>query len=401
MRKMRDKIKLLILGVVIINSGFGVNVFAKLPEADVDIFSQNNITFYDPDECGTIGGNGTVYGNTIIEKLWTGLIGIVGLTPEQAAGVIGNMNAESGLSPARHESSNDEGLGLIQWSFGRKTNMYNYVVGKNPEMKKYLDDRDGYGMDRGEVFLEKAGDNVTNELIQYELEFLRDELKNNPQYSGIFDQKSVQDATSFFLYDVEVAGVANLDDRLETANSVYGQMKGKSVSGGGGSGKVDSCGRGQGGAGELQNYVLKYAWPDYKGLDTQMMPDYERDAARRQAEGFYVGACNGVDCGGFVTTLVNESGYLPDYNFGGKGGNVDSQYDWAVANMTLLNDGQSIDTSKLQPGDIAIQFDHEHTFIYVGDIPGFNSKIASASMCERAPMAGTESLDGNYWFRKK
>lgn len=401
MHRKRNRIAVVVLGVAIASLVGSTEVFAALSGSDTDVFSQNNITFYDPNDCGTIGGNGTVYGSSIIEKLWTGLIGIVGLTPEQAAGVIGNMNAESGLSPARHESSNDEGLGLIQWSYTRKPRMYNYVVGKNPGLKKYLDDRDGYGMDRGEVFLEKAGDDVTNELIQYELEFLRDELKSHPQYSGIYEQKSVQDATSFFLYDVEVAGYANLDDRLETANSVYNQMKGKSVSGGGGSGKVDSCGRGQGGVGQLQNYVLKYAWPEYRSGFTQMMPDYERDTARRQSEGLYVGGCNGVDCGAFVTALVNESGYIPEYNYSGRGSHVGVQYQWAKENMTLLNDGQTIDTSKLQPGDIAIQNDEGHTYIYVGDIPGFNSKLAGASLCDRAPMADEENYEGNYWFRKK
>jgi hypothetical protein len=59
----------------------------------------------------------------------------------------------------------------------------------------------------------------------------------------------------------------------------------------------------------------------------------------------------------------------------------------------------------LQAGDGA--FSRGHTFIYVGEIPGFDSVIASASIggsSARAPMAGTEGLlEGNgaivRWYR--
>ena len=76
-------------------------------------------------------------------------------------------------------------------------------------------------------------------------------------------------------------------------------------------------------------------------------------------------------------------------------------------NWTLLNKNSetAIDTSILQPGDVA--FSKGHTFIYVGEINGFDSVIASASYgnsTARAPMAGTENLikgHGVYvrWYR--
>ena len=64
-------------------------------------------------------------------------------------------------------------------------------------------------------------------------------------------------------------------------------------------------------------------------------------------------------------------------------------------NWTLLNGSpnRQVDTSILQPGDVA--FSNGHTFIYVGEIAGFDSKIASASYGQssaRAPMAGREDL---------
>ncbi len=171
----------------------------------------------------------------------------------------------------------------------------------------------------------------------------------------------------------------------------------------------DGCVTASGNYGTLQEYVLKYAWPDYhRAPYTELMPDYNSAVSSRLASGAYVGGIRyrGVDCGGFVTTLMQESGFEPDYNTGDHAGATDEQEAWVKSHgWTLLNSSESteIDTSVLQPGDVA--FSTGHTFVYVGDIPGFNSKIASASLDERAPMAGHESLIfGNgtivRWYRK-
>ena len=70
-------------------------------------------------------------------------------------------------------------------------------------------------------------------------------------------------------------------------------------------------------------------------------------------------------------------------------------------------------TSVLQPGDVAFSGPANaasHTFVYVGNIAGFRSNIASASAngtgnYARAPMAGKESLTYSdstpvRWYRK-
>jgi len=58
-------------------------------------------------------------------------------------------------------------------------------------------------------------------------------------------------------------------------------------------------------------------------------------------------------------------------------------------------------TADMRPGDIAIR--DGHTYMYVGKQPGFGTKIASASLDGRAPMAGSETpADPSYqWFRLK
>ena len=164
--------------------------------------------------------------------------------------------------------------------------------------------------------------------------------------------------------------------------------------------------------GEFQALVLGYAWPEYHPAPWHdRMPAYAEAVTQSISEGRYVGGSvagvPGIDCGGFVTVLVQNSGLEPNYN-DSKGG-TDTQEVWVKShNWQLINSsaGTKVDTSLLQPGDVA--FSDGHTFIYVGEIPGFDSVIASASYSTngagRAPMAGREDLTfGNgaivRWYR--
>lgn len=164
-------------------------------------------------------------------------------------------------------------------------------------------------------------------------------------------------------------------------------------------------------SGEFTSLVLSYAWPEFHSAPfTDRMPGYAAAVTQSISEGRYVGGSingvPGIDCGGFVTILVQNSGIAPDYN--DTIGGTDNQEIWVNShNWQLLNktSGTPIDTSILQPGDVA--FFDGHTFIYVGEINGFDSVIASASYGQptaRAPMAGREDLilgRGEYvrWYR--
>ena len=161
--------------------------------------------------------------------------------------------------------------------------------------------------------------------------------------------------------------------------------------------------------GDFQKLVLAYAWPEYHPSGwTERRPDYVQAVNQSVSEGRYVGGFEGVDCGGFVTILVQNSGLEPDYNRTAPGpGNTTPQEQWVEQHGWLLlnpDPNTPVDGSTLQAGDVA--FSRGHTFIYVGDIPGFDSTIASASYGERAPMAGREAIDyGNgstvRWYRKQ
>ncbi|MFV0484969.1 MAG: phage tail tip lysozyme [Candidatus Saccharimonadales bacterium] len=179
--------------------------------------------------------------------------------------------------------------------------------------------------------------------------------------------------------------------------------------------------------GEFSTLVLGYAWPEYHAPQyVERMPAYAEAVTISQSEGRYVGGSvagvPGIDCGGFVTILTQNSGLEPLYNTGpgGKGiaGATTGQENWVINNgWTLVNGSNTtpVDTSALQAGDIAFSggtgpAGNGHTFIYVGEIAGFDSVIASASYSTngtsgRAPMAGREDLiysggTAVRWYRK-
>lgn len=99
-----------------------------------DYFASNDILFYDPNasECtteantATTGSTSQIVGNDNAEKIYSYLTG-KGLTGQQAAGVLGNFQQESGFDPAiiqggsiadkNYTPVNSVGFGLAQWTF--------------------------------------------------------------------------------------------------------------------------------------------------------------------------------------------------------------------------------------------------------------------------------------------
>lgn len=172
------------------------------------------------------------------------------------------------------------------------------------------------------------------------------------------------------------------------------------------------------GNGNSVSTALLYAWPHYRGSKTAealaMKPEYEAAINLVRKAGYYIGGIKypGVDCGGFVTRVMIDSGYEPGYNNTGLSKNgagaTGTQLAWIRKNWNSVGRGDKINTGDLKPGDVAFRVTSSggndgHTFMYVGKQPGFDSVIASASLDGRAPVAGKENpAAGNIeWFRKK
>ena len=218
-------------------------------------------------------------------------------------------------------------------------------------------------------------------------------------------------------------------DPSSTSMGFGGFVKYIALGGGGGNTCRDS--------GDLIGKVRGYVWPEHHDAPYHdRMPDYaEVVDSKRIPSGLYVGGSvggvNGIDCGGFVTTLLNESGFDPEYNYGGdtsKGAsNVNGgQVPYVLENpdkWEMINSDWNTpisDESQLSPGDVAYsncstvgtasENDCGHTYVYIGEVEGYETHIASASYSThgsgRAPMSGYEAIiqDSNgpiRWFHKK
>ena len=186
----------------------------------------------------------------------------------------------------------------------------------------------------------------------------------------------------------------------------------------------------------LISYVRRYAWPEFHSAPfLNRMPDYADAVAERVKKKLYVGGTvnnvQGIDCGGFVTTIMNESGFEPGYNYGGDksagASNVEwGQMPWVIEHpekWELVNPDWNTpipDESVLSPGDVAyVSCGHSktfsptcgHTYMYIGEVEGFETHIASASYSSngtggRAPMSGVEPIfmygdEPVHWVHKK
>lgn len=248
-----------------------VQTVSAITDDRLDQFAANNIMFYDPEDCenentGTIvGGTAVVSGSTAAEKIWSGLKSM-GLSDEIVGGIMGNMAHESALHPARHEGSflkrykgsfnlegNEKtsyGLGLIQWSGGRRVKFYKYIKENSPGLLKYIDDPMTYSTNNGNVygcdgdcFIEKAGnENEVNALFSLSLTYLINELQSSSSYSGIFNKTTLSDATHYFLYKVERPASPNFSKRYNTAKKYYDQFHGQTSFGAGSTGGTSTAG---------------------------------------------------------------------------------------------------------------------------------------------------------------
>lgn len=154
------------------------------------------------------------------------------------------------------------------------------------------------------------------------------------------------------------------------------------------------CSGTSGDAKALQDAILKYAWPEYstekRGIDSRK-PEY---ATLINNGVHYAGGCSGNDCGGFVTTMMRESGWDDEYNPAACGtycnGNGQAHYletseKWEDVTSTIKSNADA------KPGDVLIS--HGHTLLFVGDIPGFDGMMASASFATKCPNGASSCCD--------
>lgn len=397
-----------------------VSVVKADPAFDESFYSSNDILFYDPRcDTGVAEGLISLQGKDKIEKILKFFMDPArGLTLAQSTGILGNLMAESTLDPAiiqgggkanpNYKPVSGVGFGLAQWTFpARQQPLVDYINANVPT--KDITDFDG------------QVNFIWHELTTTHSNALR-KLK---------ETSTPLDATVSFhtYYEGSADSPAKVQQvRGANAQKVYDQYKdapaiaGSTVPGAAEKPTINSTSTVSkrvgasclptAGGGDLIGLVQQYAWPEYRRAGTQQATtptDAYRDAVQRAiAANRYVGGGSnyrGIDCGGFVTTLIVDSGFDKNYNYGslisqGAGYTI-KQEQWLKANWKTLDPKDATDR---QPGDVAIN--ESHTYIFVGpDAFPDHYPIASASLNERAPMRGTESVvstphSGFRWYRK-
>lgn len=393
--------------LTIILASQAVNV-AQADTFDRNFYSTNSILFYDP-RCDTSTSTAemlSLSGKDNIEKILKFLMAPAqGLTLAQASGVVGNLMAESGqnidpsiIQGGGHADKNyvpvdGTGFGIAQWTFsGRQVPLENY-------MKPYGD--------------------ITN--LDGQVGFLWSELSGT--YSDALRALKATDtpldaAIAFHKYYEGSADSADqvAANRGGNAEKVYNTYVDAPAIAGSTASSPDnekaattpttgahSCTATADGSGLIKT-VQAYAWPEYKGDTTTATDAYNSAVQKAISEGRYVGGISypGIDCGGFVTTLMVDSGFDKTYNHSGLisqgAGYTVIQEAWLKANWTSIS---ATDATDRQPGDVAIN--DTHTYVFVGpDAFPDHVPIASASEDERAPMQGEESVaDSSFrWYRK-
>lgn len=397
---------ILMLGVIIANTI--ILPVQTMAISDPLFFSRNDILMYN-DEC--VGSNGNqsmvLAGEDNLEKILNFFMR-KGLNLAQASGFIGNMTQESGLKPDIEEGGrivdenytpkNGVGFGLVQWTWTDRQAPLQQTIN---QMGVPITDLGGQ---LAFVWEELNGDYLAT------LNQLR--ATNDPVEAAIIihDSYEISADTAAEVRSIRGGTAQETYDKYKDADPLAGAASDMPSN----SGEVSSntsnnqsdCTEDSFAGGNFVETLKAYAWPDYKGNTLEMQPAYVDAVSKARGDGLYVGdglGDWGVDCGVFVTLLVRDSGFDEGYNYDGKGGNTTQQYKWTSENWETLGDASSIDPATLQPGDVANN-ESTHTFIYIGEVEGFEGEIASSSWGERAPMADpmqSPTQSGYTWFRKK
>ncbi|MDB5163217.1 MAG: Peptidase [Candidatus Saccharibacteria bacterium] len=252
------------------------------------------------------------------------------LTPAQAAGIIGNMYVESGgLNPSSIEDTRraDKGHGLVQWTFGRWTNLSNFAA----QQAKPWDD------------------------INVQLAYLKTELEGS-------EQAVLKDAEFASATDPSVAAQrfrvvferadplkAHDDKRILAAAAVYAMF----------GGSANTCSTTASAvAGDFVQTAINFA------LET---PATEGKTSKADARDTYQVAkekfnpsVDWTDCGGYIATALYASGVDTNYPTVG----VSTQLAYVKSNTAKYIVMTKPKLTDLQPGDIL--YISGHTTIYTG-----------------------------------
>ena len=215
------RIASIVVAAVVVATSIRIPVRA-LDDKKLDMFSANNIMFYDPEDCGDDGSSTstTLSGKDTAEKMWNYLIG-KGFNDAQAAGILGNSYVESyAFNPAA--ASNTSYWGLFQFYLDYVPDLVSQINAAG--LSKYMDL--SYGGAGGDASIP---DSDKDQLIQIQMDFMM--TQNSENWQSIIKQKQgdsneVEYAAEVFLVHLERAIRGSDELKYYTNDPIYhGGMK--------------------------------------------------------------------------------------------------------------------------------------------------------------------------------
>lgn len=181
--------------------------------------------FYDPvaENCPA-GGTADLSGSGNAAKVYYYLTG-KGLSPEQAAGIMGNLEPESGFIPDNQENAvafPNGGWGIAQWTAGRRDSLVSAVLAAGLPYTN-----------------EQTPPDQMDALLAFELDYLYNESNARQsrtypdikEWEGLKRQTTAKDAAYYWEYNFERPKVAGQQVRIDSAEKFLAQFGGTTSSG--------------------------------------------------------------------------------------------------------------------------------------------------------------------------
>lgn len=238
-------------------------------------------------------GSATILeGNDNVEKVWNYLVGQMGYSPKQAAGVMGNIQRESGFDPqiiqgggtTKNPRGITAGWGLIQWT--------------PADPKVFNSARD-------------AGATGPIYELGTQLDILKAHMDGRvPITTGQFsveEFKQIDDiraAVEYFEKHIEGAGVKAIEERVGFANAIYEKYSGETVPTSGASSSTPSggCTDGSEGSGEGSDFSA-----DGMVIYNQEDPRWANEPFGTTGRTIKTSGCGPTSMATIITALTNKA----------------------------------------------------------------------------------------------
>ncbi len=316
------------------------------------------------DSLMTVGGGGAgaggsgIYGGSIQEKVWFAVIN-AGYSKEAAAGVLGNIEAESGFNAGIVEGGSGIGFGLCQWSYGRREQLEAYAASKG---KDPSDENTQIEFLIGEITPGGGANGYATYQLMYYGGYGPSDWEN---------AISPEDAAVAFCWSFERPGVPRMDIRTLAARKYYDMFANLSAPSGTGDGSggaiIDAC---VSVMNDMMSRGVVYSLSNltWGNIDQAGTHPY---------------AC----CATYVSVVLYKAGALTadqinayNYNFTGAGG---------VPDMLAAAGWTQIPHDQIQPGDVINDYGN-HVLIYAG------GDLVYDQNCGVISSAGAPAIGGPY-----